>query len=152
VPNQPDQRESPRVDPPESDANVTSERHDTDLATPDFNLSFGSVKPLPVGVLPPEAIARLRSDGQLTDEEIERLQAAMIADSGMVGRFLGGLLATRFADARQEGAVAALPLPDAAGDDGMKTVPIGEQRFEWTWRGGTPDGEEKPPRPRITRR
>jgi len=67
----------------------------------------------------------------------------MIADSGMVGRFLGGLLATRFADARQEGAVAALPLPDAAGDDGMKTVPIGEQRFEWTWRGGTPDGEEK---------
>ena len=34
MPDQPDQRESPRVDPPESDANVTSERHDTDLATP----------------------------------------------------------------------------------------------------------------------
>jgi hypothetical protein len=25
----------------------------------------------------------------------------------------------------------------------MKTVPISEQRFEWTWRGGTPAGEER---------
>lgn len=143
MPDQPDQRESPRVDPPMSDANITSERHDTDLATSDFNLSLGSVKPLPGDVLTPEAISRLRSDRQLSDEEIERLQAAIMADSGMVGRFLSGLLATRFADARQQGAVAALPPLDAAGDDGLKTVPIGEQRFEWNWRGGTRDGEDK---------
>jgi hypothetical protein len=143
VPDQQDQREGPRADPPKSDDNVTGERDDTDLATSEINVSFGGVKPLPVGVLPPEAIARLRSDGQLTDEELERLGAAINADSGMVGRFLSGLLATRFADARQQGAVAGSPPPDAAGDDVMKRGPIGEQRFKWTWRGGTHDGEEK---------
>lgn len=143
MPDQRDQRENPRTDPPVSEGNVTGERHDPDLAISEFNLSFSSVKPLPDGVLAPEAIARLRSDGQLTDEEIERLQAAILADSGMIGRFLGGLLATRFADARQQGALPALPPPDAARDDGMKTFPMGEQRFEWTWRGGAPEGVEK---------
>jgi hypothetical protein len=143
VPDQPDQRESPRVDPPKSDANVTSPRDDPGLTTFDVNLSFGSVEPLPATVLSPEVIARLRSDGRLTDAEIEGLQAAIQADSGMVGRFLGGLLATGLGEAREQGAAARSPTPDTAGDDGMKAIPIGEQRFAWTWRGGTPDGEEK---------
>jgi hypothetical protein len=143
VPDQPDQRETTRIDGHSPDVELARSRDDSDLANFDVSLSFGSVKPLPAGAVSPEAIARLRSDGRLTDEELERLQAAIMADSGMVGRFLGGLLTTRLRDAREQGTVAASLPPDVAGGDGMEAVPIGEQRFAWTWQGGTHHGDEQ---------
>jgi hypothetical protein len=103
-----------------------------------FNVNFSSesVKPLPIDVLSPEDIERLRSGGQLSADDLEKLRSATWADSRVVGALVDEIVGLA---KRQDpdGTDSTLPA-DLAGNPNVVVVPGGVQKFEWTWKGTDP--------------
>jgi hypothetical protein len=126
---------------PTSDEHRDAESHGDD--TSGFELRFGRsfdiTRRVPDGVLPPDAIARVRAGGELTPEELAKVRAAALG-RGPLGRLVGGLLTG--GDRAPVSGTDGKPAPtaetseEAAGParDGESVVVPGDlRRFDLEW-------------------
>ncbi len=106
----------------------------------DLQFSLGSMRPLPSDFFTADTLERLRSGGQLSADEIAKLQAATSVDSSMVARLLESLEAAGFT-----------PVDDPAGNATPQPfdtviIPGSTRKFEWQWTGdGTAGDPEREP-------
>lgn len=106
--------------------------------------TFGSTTPLPLNLLPPETIERLRAGGELSAEEWEIVQSAGLRGAGTLGALVRAALSSGLLepDATESGSVRATTI----GIDEGVVQPGPARRFEWTWRGtGAPSREDDRP-------
>jgi hypothetical protein len=85
---------------------------------------------LPLDVLPPEAIERLRAGGDLTPEEMAMLRSRALADSGPMGRLIGAAITSGLF--RETGRGQTSQGPELPGE--VRT-------YEWKW----PTPTDQPP-------
>lgn len=139
-----DESDSPReAQPPTSADSVDS---GTFVKAFDLHFTLGSMKPLPGDLFTADTLERLRSGGQLSADEIEKLRTATSADSSMVARLLESLGAAGIAPVDDpSGSVTPRQFEESADRDTM-IVPGRTQKFEWQWRGDdtTGDTEREP--------
>jgi hypothetical protein len=105
-----------------------------------FSRGFG--ERLPIDVLSPEAVERLRSGGALSAEDLEKLQSAA-GVSGFVGSLLQAALPAADQERHADGAEVTTAA-ELAGDPGVVAVPGSVHRFEWTLRGNEAEPEAEP--------
>ena len=77
---------------------------------------------LPLDVLPPEAIERLRAGGDLTPEEMAMLRSRALADSGPMGRLIDAAITSGLF--RETGRGQPRHWPELRGED---------RAYEWKW-------------------
>ena len=104
-----------------------------------FDRSFELGKDLPLDVLPPETIARLRAGGQTSPEELAMVQSAALADAGPLGKLVQAFLAAQPPPTTTAGETSAVQPGSPVGDGGLAVVPGSVRTYEWRW-----PGERKP--------
>jgi hypothetical protein len=124
-----------RNEPPEPQEPDSTD-HDQDKIVFSVDFAPGSMKPLPIDILSPEVIESLRSGGQLSADDLEKLRSATWADSRVVGALIDEIVGLA---KRQDpdGTDSTLPV-DLVGNPNVVVVPGGVQKFEWTWKGTDP--------------
>jgi hypothetical protein len=113
--------------------------HDQDGIVFSVDLAPGSMKPLPIDVLSPEVIERLRSGGRLSTDDVEKLRSATWADSRVVGALIDQIV--DLAKSQDPDSPDSTLPADLAGDPNVVIAPGGVQKFEWTWQGNDSGGD-----------